>query len=113
MKSEKNIQKQVDDCIESIEGIERAEAPPFFYTRLQARLETVNTRKGAGLNLFAKPVLSLVTFSVLLVLNITAIRYFEKPAAVQKEKSASGIEEFAKEYDMEITSLYQDKKISE
>jgi hypothetical protein len=110
MKPGKNIQKQVDDCMESIEGIERAEAPPFFYTRLQARLEMGITRKTAGLNLFAKPVLSLVTLSVLLILNIAAIRYFEKPGTVQKEKAASGIEQFAKEYDMEITSLYQDKK---
>lgn len=110
MKSKKYTEREVDDFMESIEGMERAEMPAFFYTRLQARLETTGTGKKYNRNLFAKPVLSLVTLSLLVVLNIAAIRYFEKTGAVQKDRSATAIEQFAREYDMDITSLYQDKK---
>lgn len=33
------LQKQVDETIESISGIQKADPGPFFYTRLTARLE--------------------------------------------------------------------------
>lgn len=110
MKSKKSTQTAVDDFMESMEGIERAEMPAFFYTRLQARLETAGAARKFGRNRFAKPVLSLVTLSLLVILNIAAIRYFEKTGVAQKNKSTSAIRQFAMDYDLDFTSLYQDKK---
>ena len=56
--------------------------PSFFYTRLMARMEKENT---SSFRLFSKPVLSLVTLTILLVLNITVAMHY-----VQGGKHSSG-----------------------
>jgi hypothetical protein len=94
-----------DDVLQSIEGIHRAEAPCFFYTRLMGRMQAPVT---AGAVWIRKPVFSFATLLILLVLNITAISHFlgkEQPAAVAQ----SGIQGFASEYGLDGSSSYQDK----
>ena len=93
-----------DDILQSIEGIQRAEAPDFFYTRLMGRMQQPVIPPALWIK---KPVLAFATLLLLLVLNITAISQFlhkREPAAQQ-----SGIQGFASEYGLDGSSSYQDK----
>lgn len=38
MKNEQDIQRRVEETLAALDGLQRAEAPPFLYTKLQARL---------------------------------------------------------------------------
>ncbi len=40
MKSSKDIAQLTDQVMNSLDGIQRAETQPFFYTRLMARMES-------------------------------------------------------------------------
>jgi hypothetical protein len=65
-----DIQRQVDLTMGSLDGMSKAEATPFFYTRLMARMEagsdSIWTRSLAFL---AKPAVALSILVVFLLIN--------------------------------------------
>lgn len=70
MKSRPEIDKLVQDTLDSLEGIRRAEPAPYFYTRLQARLQrserTIWESMGAFL---ARPAVAIASLCLILILN--------------------------------------------
>lgn len=108
MEPENFTQKEFDPVLDSLDGIQRAEMPAFFYTRLQSRLEKQNGQEGAFWKILTKPAFSLLTLSLLVVLNVAAIRYFTKNHTVVNTKQSSAIQNFANEYDLGINSVYSD-----
>ena len=110
----KNFYIQTEATLQSFDAITRAEAPPFFYTRLLAKIN--NTASLAWWQqLFitaAKPAFSAMVLSMFLALNITAINM------VLKDKKQSlvpatdqTLQGFAQEYNFSISIIYTDKKI--
>ncbi|MDE3251964.1 MAG: hypothetical protein KGO92_04095 [Bacteroidota bacterium] len=106
MESENFTQNDFGPVLDSLDGIRRAEMPAFFYTRLQARLEKQTTREGAFWKILAKPAFSILTLSLLVVLNVAAIRFFTRNQQASDTKQTSAIQKFANEYDLGITSVY-------
>lgn len=108
----KNIHEQVDATLNSIDTISRAEMPPFFYTRLQAKLDKQPAPTWWQL-LFAsltKPAFAVVTLSLFVVLNITAITITLKDKQQSSTLSESStMQGFAQEYNLSISSIYNDK----
>jgi hypothetical protein len=97
---EPNItQQEIERTLNSLDGLSRAEMPPFFYTRLQTRLY----QKPAAPWLAGKPVFSFVTVCLLLLLNIATINYLVRTEA------AGGIQSFAQEYGLSVSTVYNDK----
>lgn len=107
MKKEPFSEKQIDDILQSLDGMQRAELQPFFYTRLQAKLENRGTERNTWAWV-SKPVFSFATLLLLLVLNIVAISSYLGSKKVVAQ-TATGIENFAKEYDLDGSSAYTDK----
>ena len=99
----------IEKTLQSIDGISKAEMPPFFYTRLQAKLEKKQAVSNAFWLVLGKPAVSLVTLSLLVVLNIAAIRYFTKSSKQTVTEQSSGIQKFAQEYNLTTSSVYTDK----
>ena len=59
------MEKKIDQAMQSLDGIQRAEAPAFLYTRIEAALE--NSLEASGtLQWLTRP--SFAVFSLLLVL---------------------------------------------
>jgi hypothetical protein len=87
MNRQPDINKQVNKALESLDGIQKAEPTPFFYTRLMARLElnekSVWETTGA---LLARPAVAFASLFIILAVN--AFILFEKDAATN-EPSAS------------------------
>jgi len=70
MKSKNELERKVQETLESLDGIHRAEPKPFFYTRLTARLQkdvpSVWESIGA---LISKPAVAIATLCIILALN--------------------------------------------
>lgn len=111
MESENFTQKELDTILNSLDGISRAEIPAFFYTRLQPRMKKRAAGDGRFWKMLTKPAVSLLTLSLLVVLNIAAIHFFTKSGQTVSPGETSAIQNFANEYDLGITSVYTDKSV--
>ena len=92
--------------------MQRAEMPPYFYTRLKAAIDNENPSAGNAWSWLLKPAVSLVALSFLLLLNIAAIRYAKQHNAISAE-TTNPIGSFAEEYNLGTTTLYDAKSDSE
>jgi hypothetical protein len=70
MNKQSDIGKKVNETLESLEGIQRAEATPYFFTRVKARLERGerNIWEMIG-SLLARPAIAVAGLCVILALN--------------------------------------------
>lgn len=105
----KDIQDKIEVALHSIDGIKRAEVPPFFYTRLQARLtnQHANTWWQQLFLISTKPTFCVITLSLFILLNITAITTIikDKKQALTTPESTT-IQSFAQEYNLSTTTVY-------
>jgi hypothetical protein len=66
-----DIQKKVDEAMESILSIGRAEPNAFFYTRLQARISKAESNYWERTSKFvSRPAFAFATVSLVLILNL-------------------------------------------
>ncbi|MEO8173590.1 MAG: hypothetical protein ABI581_10925 [Sediminibacterium sp.] len=113
MESRKSTREEIEKTIESIDGISRADMPPFFYTRLQAKLNNHIDSPNNFWAMVTRPAVSLVTLSLLVVLNVAAISYYLKSSKKTTSQTSTGIEAFAQEYDLATSSAYHTKTTNE
>jgi hypothetical protein len=107
MEKEPSTEQRIDEILESFNGMQRAETHPFFYTRLQAKLEYRVNKKNSW-DWAGKPVFSFATLLLLLVLNIIAVSAYLNTKKVATQ-TLTDIENFAKEYSLDESSVYTDK----
>lgn len=70
MEQHTNIENQVDLTLNSLDGISKAEASPFFYTRLMAKMEsTPGNMWTRSIAFLAQPAVSLSLLFFFLILN--------------------------------------------
>jgi hypothetical protein len=73
MMQKHNIEKKIEEALNSLDGIQPASIQPFFYTRLKARLEQT---KGVWENVssfLSRPLMLSGTICMVLLLNIAAL----------------------------------------
>lgn len=82
MKSPVDINKKVQEALESLDGIQKAEPQPYFFTRLKARLERdqKNVWELAG-SYMARPAVAIAGLMVILAINVFIL--------IQKETTAT------------------------
>ncbi len=107
-----NLSNKIATTLHSIDTISRAEAPPFFYTRLLAKLnkQPNPTLWQQLLAIAAKPAFSAMALSLFLVLNITAITVVvndKKQSAITA--TSPTLQGFAQEYNFSTSANYADK----
>jgi hypothetical protein len=109
---QKSTHEEIESTLQSLDGIGRADMPPFFYTRLQAQLDKRTASPNKFWIIITKPAVSLVTLSLLVVLNVAAISYYMKSSKKNVSHTSTGIEAFAQEYDL-ASSAYNNKTTNE
>jgi len=109
MERRKFTQEEIEKIVQSMDGVNRAEIAPFFYTRLQAKIDSASSPSNTIWSVIMKPAVSLVTLSLLLILNIAAIRYYSKTSKQTTSEKSSPIQKFAEEYDLSASPAYNDK----
>lgn len=67
--------KEQEEILNSLQGMKRAAAPEFFYTRLRARMEQELNHADTGwfARLLTRPALSIGLAAFIVLLNITTI----------------------------------------
>ena len=68
-----DIENKVNDALNSIDHIERASMPPYFFTRLEARMQKGRTFWEKATIFLAKPVVAFGSICIILFLNIYVI----------------------------------------
>ncbi len=106
---QKSTHEEIESTLKSLDGISRADMPPFFYTRLQARLDKREASPNGFWMILTKPAVSLITLSLLAVLNIAAISYYIRSSAKTTSQETTGIQKLVQEYDLDANSVYNDK----
>ena len=97
-----DIQKRVDEAMDSILNIGQATPQPFFYTRLMARIqrqESSGWEKISGL--ISRPAVAFLTVSTVLMLNIYVALNESSPSV-----SSAEISEVATADDLGTNTFY-------
>ena len=94
--------------LSSISGIQPAEVPPYFYTRLAARMQNEPGDKKESFFLL-KPAFLTASLSFLLIVNIVFLLQFNSqhlPASNQSNNIAT-IQSFSDAYNLDATAVYE------
>ena len=91
-----DLHKKVDEILNSLDGLQRAEANPFLYGKIRNRLES--REPSAPSPLAWRLVIAL---AIVVVLNLFTILYFQK-----KPGTDTGIELVANEYSISLPQTY-------
>ena len=91
-----DLHKKVDEILNSLDGLQRAEANPFLYGKIRNRLE--NREQFVPSPLAWRVVIAL---AIVVVLNLFTILYFQK-----KPGTDTGIELVANEYSISLPQTY-------
>jgi hypothetical protein len=99
MKNE-NIERRIEDTLNSLEGLQKAESNPFFYTKIEQRLR--NTQQGlVSSTTFYRLAFALI---ILIVLNVFTYTKFHSIDATNGA-TKTGIEAFASEYGLQQSGV--------
>jgi hypothetical protein len=73
MSIDSNNDSRIDAVLNSLDGIQRAKAPGFMYTRLKGRMEQEFDQGGPLGRWLTRPVLALTIAAVILIINATTV----------------------------------------
>jgi hypothetical protein len=106
----RTTQKNIDQLLESFDGIQKASAPDFFHTRLMAKLERDQpNQKSTAWGGMLKPLPILAVLGCLIALNIYTLSTMVKGETQLSTSQQGGIVSFASEYDLYNTADVTDK----
>lgn len=66
-------EQQIESILNSLEGIERSSPEPFFYTRLQARMQPASSLIEKIIYIVSRPAVAFVTIAIIVLINTFAI----------------------------------------
>ena len=69
MTSKEKIQQEIEQTLQSLEGIKRAEANPFLFTRIQARMAKKETVWERTFSFISKPAIAMAIVLLVMVVN--------------------------------------------
>ena len=88
MNQEKNIGKKVEQAMNSLDGISSASPGPFFFTRVQARLQRQRSSGWESVTSFiTRPAVALAGLCIIILLN--AVAFYLRPDSAIGSASAS------------------------
>ncbi|MEO6681855.1 MAG: hypothetical protein ABIN48_03430 [Ginsengibacter sp.] len=73
MKNKADLEKRVNIALDSLNQMERASAPPYFFTRLEARMQKGKTFWEKSTLFLTNPVFSFASITLILLFNIYVI----------------------------------------
>jgi hypothetical protein len=68
-----NNSRRIDEALDSLDGMQRAKAPDFLYTRLKSRMEREFDQGGPLGRWLTKPVLALSIAAIVIIMNATTM----------------------------------------
>ena len=70
---QKNFDKRIDDALSSLDGIKKASPGPFFFTRLEARMQREKGVWERISSFVAKPLVAFASICLIIMINAAVI----------------------------------------
>ena len=70
---QENINKKIEDALNSLDGMEHASAKPFFFTRLEARMQKERNTWEKISSFFARPAIAFAGICLIIMINAAVI----------------------------------------
>lgn len=103
MKNEQDIAQKIEETMKSLDGIQPAELNPFFFTRLQARMERDIAPSYGRFAFLANMKLNLAMLVVVLMFNVASVVFISAQNSESTE-SKTALEMFTEEYSSSTSS---------
>ena len=100
---------KADRILNSLDGLKKAEAPDFFYTRLKGRMQHESGHITWPFQLL-RPLWVTSALVFLLVVNVFSIMQLNRPSGKNKPQptaETATLESFANAYNMNTTTVYE------
>ena len=110
MSIDSNNDSRIDAVLNSLEGMQRAKAPEFLYTRLQGRMEQEFDQGGPLGRWLTRPVLALTIAAIILIANATTVVKMWEQNTHQNTNTESG-QLVAAEYPAGIYPVYNENSL--
>ena len=105
MNDKKLIQEEVEKTLESLNGVQRAAANPYLFTRIEARLEKEERSFWSrALTFISRPSVAVPAIVLTILIN-TAIFFEFKSEKVQTPQDEEQV--FASEYNLSDNTIYE------
>ena len=104
MKDFKHIESQVEKTLRSIDAVKQASPGPFFFTRVQARLNRTDRTIWDKLSvLLSKPTVAIAGICLIIFVNTVTVLDIKETLPTLAEQSEPIYDD---EYSMAVTSFY-------
>ncbi|MER3498262.1 MAG: hypothetical protein C4308_06280 [Chitinophagaceae bacterium] len=104
MKLDNYLENELEKTLASLDGIQRAEANPYLFTRILAQLRKENNAREKLAGLLTQPVVALATF--ILIIAINTVAYFSQSNDDNQPPLQKDEQLFASEYNLSGTTIY-------
>lgn len=102
---QENFNKKTEETISSLDGIERASPAPFFFTRLEARMQSEKGIWGGISSFLSKPVIAFTCILLVIMINAAVILTSQK--SINSATSQNNELATADEYSQVSYSFYE------
>ena len=98
------IDKRIEEALDSLNGIRRAEANPFLYTRIQARLSQSRSAIEKVVMFAGRPAFAFLVLLIVLATNLTVMLKGTADTSTAKQEQPQSA--MVEEYHLAVASLY-------
>jgi len=103
----RKIEDEINKTLNSLDNIEPVESNPFFYTRLEAKIESIEVKqKPLFINIFSYNFLRPAFFVILIAVNLLSAYSIVRRTIYQSDEKEEILQTFAKEYSVSQTDYY-------
>jgi hypothetical protein len=103
--------RRIDEVMESLEGIQRAKAPDFMYTRLKAKMEKEFDQGGLLGRWLTKPVLALSIAAFILIINATTVLKMWEQGTSAGTTGSESAQVVAADYPVSVYPVYNENSV--
>lgn len=97
MKKPIDIEHKINQTLKSLEGLSKAEAKPFFYRRLEARMQNELAVPTSSFAILGNMKLNVAVLSIFMMINLATIFSINETTEVSNGREGQ-IESFAQDY---------------
>ena len=102
---QEKLNKKIEDAMRSLDGVKQAPPPPFFLTRLEARMQRERGTWDKISSFVAKPVVAFACICLIIMINAAVI--FSSTESQQASDSQNNELATVDEYTQASSTLYE------
>ena len=107
MKEHRKIEQQVDEAMDSLDGMSRAKANPFLFTRVEARLRQGGRSVWDTVTSYiSRPAVALAMLCMVIFSNAVVMYWQSGPEDINSTDQPIALSE---EYNMNVSAFYDDE----